>query len=107
MVRTLDRIGGRWKPIILHLLRGGWLRFSDLHRAMPVVTRSVLARQLHELAADDLIERRSTSAVPPRVDYRLTAHGHSLEPALDALYAWGRTLPAGSTAAGKRITTRR
>ena len=35
---TIDIVGGKWKPLILWLLRGGRpRRFNDLQRAMPDV----------------------------------------------------------------------
>lgn len=106
MVRTLDLIGGRWKPIILHLLRPAPRRFSELHRSMPAVSRSVLARQLRELEADRLVIRSVQGSAPPKVTYSLSALGASLGPALDALYAWGAGLQAPRPARARRIVRR-
>jgi len=48
----------------------------------------MLAQQLRQLEADGIVERTVHSQVPPKVEYRLTAWGESLCPALDALLKW-------------------
>ncbi len=88
---TLERIGGRWKVLILHELFGGTRRFGELHRALPGITQKMLTQQLRELERDDLIHRQVYPQVPPKVEYSLTPLGQTLRPVLDALHAWGRT----------------
>jgi DNA-binding HxlR family transcriptional regulator len=48
----------------------------------------MLAQQLRRLEADAMVERTVHKQVPPKVEYRLTAWGQSLCPALDALLKW-------------------
>lgn len=82
-------IDGRWKLLILFNLFGGQvLRFSDLERAIPGISQKMLAQQLRRLEADAMVERTVHNQVPPKVEYRLTAWGQSLCPALDALLKW-------------------
>lgn len=89
--RTLNIIGGKWKPLILYHLREGVCRNGELRRVMPEITQKVLTQQLRELEDDGLVERKVYPVVPPRVDYNLTQLGKSLEPVLDAMAAWGTT----------------
>lgn len=91
---TLQLIDGKWKGVILyHLLAeatdGGSLRFNGLRRRMPNVTQRMLTNQLRELEADGFVHRTVYAEVPPRVEYRLTERGRSLEPVIRALKAWG------------------
>ena len=87
--RALKLIDGRWKLLLLFQLFGGKvLRFSDLERATPGISQKMLAQQLRQLEADGLVERTVHNQVPPKVEYRLTAWGQSLCPALDALLKW-------------------
>ncbi|WP_020201378.1 MULTISPECIES: winged helix-turn-helix transcriptional regulator [Cupriavidus] len=95
MLRLID---GRWKLVILfHLFDGKVRRFSDLERLIPAVSQKMLAQQLRQLEADGIVARQVYAQVPPKVEYRLTAWGQALCPALDALLLWSeqRALPAG------------
>ncbi|WP_257386479.1 winged helix-turn-helix transcriptional regulator [Tahibacter caeni] len=86
---ALRLLEGRWKLVILfHLFGGKVQRYSDLERLIPGVSQKMLAQQLRQLEADGLIERTVYPQVPPKVDYRMTAWGQALCPALDALLAW-------------------
>ena len=52
---TIDIVGGKWKPLILWLLKGGRpRRFNDLHRAMPEVAHKVLIQQLRQLERHEM-----------------------------------------------------
>ena len=86
---AVDAIGGKWKPVILAHLKEGVHRYGELRRRMPGVSEKMLTQQLRELAADGLVRRESLDGRVPHVEYRLTAEGEALGPALAALYAWG------------------
>ena len=87
---TLTVIGGKWKGTILfHLLRDEVLRFNEIRRLLPAVSQRTLTAQLRQLQADGIISRTVLPAVPPHVEYRLTAHGQSLRAVILALHAWG------------------
>jgi len=86
---TLRIIGGRWKVLVLHELLGGVRRFNELDRKLPGISNRTLSRQLRELEADGVIHRKVYREVPPRVEYRLSRLGESLEPILLAMHEWG------------------
>lgn len=92
MVKALNVIGGRWKPIILHILADDTQRFGELRKKIPPVTQKMLTQQLRELEADGLVKRQVYAVVPPRVDYSLTAKAKDLIPILNELYDWGSSL---------------
>ena len=51
----LDTITGKWKlPILLHIMKNGTMRFSDLIRAIPEITQKMLTKNLRELEEDDI-----------------------------------------------------
>jgi len=85
----LEVIGGKWKGVILFHLLGGTKRFNELMRSMPKVTQRMLTRQLRELEADRIVDRKVYPEVPPRVEYSLTNFGRTLEPTLRILQKWG------------------
>ncbi len=86
---TLAVIGGRWKPVLLFHLLDGPKRFGVLRRMTPNATERMITLQLRELEADGVISRHVFPEVPPRVEYRLTEFGHSLEGLLLQMRQWG------------------
>ncbi|WP_033295865.1 winged helix-turn-helix transcriptional regulator [Amycolatopsis jejuensis] len=89
--RLLDRIGTKWTSMTVKVLAEatpGEVRFADLRRRVPGVSQKMLSVTLHSLVRDGLVARRVEASVPPRVHYRLTPLGASLEGALAALRRW-------------------
>lgn len=93
VTRTLQVIGGKWKPVILFCVLHGVNRFGAMQRAIPNVTKQMLTQQLRELEADGILHREIFPEVPPRVEYSLTPHGQSLLPVVEAMRAWGAQQP--------------
>lgn len=89
LVHAMNMLGGKWKPVILHMLSGGVRRFGELQRGIPPISQKMLTQQLRELEADGVVHREVYAQVPPKVEYRLTDAGAELVPILDALYRWG------------------
>jgi DNA-binding HxlR family transcriptional regulator len=87
---TLEVISGRWKVMVIYWLLQGERRFNQLQRDLTGITHRTLAKQLREMEADGLVERQDHGEVPPRVDYRLTPLGRSLEPVLMAMQDWAQ-----------------
>jgi DNA-binding HxlR family transcriptional regulator len=86
---TLDKIGGRWKPIILWNLREGKKRYSELRKAIPTITEKMLIQHLKQLETDKLIIRKVILIMPPHVEYNLAKPGREIIPALNSKAAWG------------------
>src|ERR1700757_4490717 len=88
---------GRWKMVIIfHLFDREVLRFSELERAIPGVSQKMLIQQLRDLESDGIVERTIYPQVPPKVEYRLTAWGQAMCPALDMLLEWAAQKPASA-----------
>jgi DNA-binding HxlR family transcriptional regulator len=88
---TLDKIGGKWKPLVLWYLKGKTRRFGELKRLIPNITEKMLTEKLRELEADGLVNREVYREVPPKVEYSLTRYGRSLDDLLERLCAWGKS----------------
>lgn len=51
------KIGGKWKPIILIILRDKPARFNKIKQLIPGVSGNMLTRSLKELESDRLIKK--------------------------------------------------
>ncbi len=89
VTHTINKIGGKWKPLVIHLIRKDCNRFSMLKRAIPDISKQMLVNQLRELEADKIIDREIFPEVPPRVEYSLSAYGETLIPVIDTMQEWG------------------
>jgi len=86
---TLEKIGGKWKPLILFHLMAGVKRYGEIRKAIPGITEKMLIQHLRELEADGLIVRDVKPVVPPHVEYGLSGDGLTLTPILNAMAHWG------------------
>ena len=88
---ALGLIGGKWKVLIMWLLRDSISRFSELKRSIPIITQKMLTAQLRELESDGLVFRKVYAQVPPKVEYSLTDLGKSFLPIVKAMNKWGES----------------
>lgn len=89
-----ELLGGKWTLPVLWALRSGQsLRYGDIRARVPGITDVMLSQTLRSLTTEQLVERQAFSEIPPRVEYRLTAEGTSLLPALSLLAGWGAQHP--------------
>ncbi len=87
---TVAMFGGKWKSIILwYLGTYGMHRYGEIKKLLPEITAKMLAQQLKELEADDLIIRTQYNEVPPRVEYKISAKGLTIMPIIELMYHWG------------------
>lgn len=86
---TLNLIGGKWKPVIIHLIRNNCNRFSLLLKSIPDISKQMLVNQLRELEEDGLITRIIYAEIPPKVEYFISDKGKSLFQVIDSINDWG------------------
>lgn len=85
----LNRIGGKWKVLVIYAISKKVNRFSSLQRLIPDISKQMLVNQLRELEEDKIIERIIYAEIPPRVEYELTGYGRSLLPVISVIQQWG------------------
>jgi DNA-binding HxlR family transcriptional regulator len=85
----LNRVGGKWKVLIIYAVSKNCNRYSLLQRVMPDISKQMLVNQLRELEEDGILERIIYAEIPPRVEYKLTEYGLSLMPLIVVIEAWG------------------
>ena len=77
--QVLDRVGDKWSMLIIAVLEGGPVRYTDLQRQIPGISQRMLTRTLRQLTEDGLISRTAYAEVPPRVEYALAPLGDGLK----------------------------
>jgi DNA-binding HxlR family transcriptional regulator len=87
---TMNIIGGKWKPSIIHRIRTDRNRYSLLLKSIPEISKQTLTNQLRELEADGVISRIIFPEIPPRVEYSITEFGATLLPIIDSMYKWAK-----------------
>ena len=80
----------RWTILILRDLFTGTKRFGELKKSLNGVSQKVLTANLRSLEEKGIIEREVFPEVPPRVEYRLTDLGKTLDPIIKSVHAWGK-----------------
>jgi len=90
LTAALAAAGGKWKMIIIYWLAERPRHFAALRQEMSSISQKVLAEQLKELVADDIVSREETGPAPAPVIYSLTDYGRSLVPLVEAAKQWGR-----------------
>lgn len=86
---TVRLIGGKWRIIILWLLRRGAQRSGKLKSRLPGITPAAFSNAVRGLEASGLVRRISRPGSPPEVSYELSARGASLGPIVKSLVKWG------------------
>lgn len=86
---TLSLFDGKWKIIVLWLLRKGPQRSGKLKSRMPGISSTAFSKAVRELEDHGLVHRLVRDVYPPEVSYALTERAESLSPIVKALVKWG------------------
>jgi DNA-binding HxlR family transcriptional regulator len=90
--RAIDVLGRPWNALLLNVLQGGPLRFSELAERARGPGDKVLSARLKDLEARGLVVRHVDPGPPVRVAYELTAAGRAFGAVAEAIERWGRAL---------------
>ena len=85
----MNLIGTKWKPLILFHLLEGALRSGILQNKIQGISNKMFTQTVRDLEKDGLIYRKVYPVVPPKVEYKLSDRGKSLEKILRSLDKWG------------------
>ncbi len=86
--RTLALVGDRWSILILRAAFRGIRRFDEFCSDLGIA-RPILTARLRKLVDAGLMTKEPYQEHPPRYEYKLTAMGAALSPAIVALVRWG------------------
>jgi DNA-binding HxlR family transcriptional regulator len=89
--RAVYFLGGKWKiRILFSLLQSKKIRFGKLKKELKTITQQMLSKQLKELEADGIVNRKVIQIMPPKVEYSLTEFGLSVMPILRSFSEWNK-----------------
>ena len=89
--RAVYFLGGKWKiRILFGLLQQKKMRFGEFKKALKTITQQMLSKQLKELEADGIVNRKVIQIMPPKVEYSLTEFGLSVMPILRSFSEWNK-----------------
>jgi DNA-binding HxlR family transcriptional regulator len=86
---AMDVLSGKWKTVILALLKERPMRYSELRTLLPKLSDKVLTDRLRDVVGAGLVVRRKSPTAAGADRYALSERGDSLRPLLSGLYAWG------------------
>jgi DNA-binding HxlR family transcriptional regulator len=85
----IGRVADKWTMLVLEALEEhGRMRFTRLSECIGGVSQKMLTKTLRQMEADGLVTRTVYPVIPPRVEYQLTALGHSLGEAFCGVWIW-------------------
>ena len=85
---TLDIVGGKWKLVLITVLRSGRKGFNELSREAGISPR-ILSKELQEMEVNGLVSRHVRDTKPITVQYELTEYSQTLNDVLAAMESWG------------------
>lgn len=86
VAKAAELLDQRWMLLVVRELVAGSDRFSDIHRGVPRMSRTLLSKRLRQLVGEGLVERHEIDGGPR---YQLTRAGDELLPVIEALGEWG------------------
>jgi DNA-binding HxlR family transcriptional regulator len=83
-------IGGKWRTRIIWEIGSSedGIRFNDLVSRLSGISPKVLSNELGRLEEMNILTRQDFKEFPPRVEYKLTSFGESLQPVYFASLQW-------------------
>lgn len=89
VAKASEVIAERWTPLVLRELLCGSHRFNDIHRGVPLMSKSLLSKRLKELERTGLLVREPMDGSSGH-GYFLTEAGDALWPIIEAIGVWGQ-----------------
>lgn len=104
---AMEVLAKPWNGMLMTVLEGGPLRFSEVGERVPAIGDRMLAARLKELETRGLIARKVEPGPPVRVSYALTDVGRGFRPVGDAVERWGRMIARAQESASPKTAKKR
>jgi DNA-binding HxlR family transcriptional regulator len=87
VAKGAEVLAERWTPLVVRELLEGSTRFNDLHRGVPLMSRSMLSLRLKQLEDVGVVTRKGEGQA---TEYHLTEQGREFAPIIHMLGEWGQ-----------------
>ena len=87
VAKAAEVFAERWTPLVVRELLAGATHFNDLHRGVPLMSRTLLSLRLKRLEALGVVKRQHG---PRGREYHLTEAGREFAPMVKLLGEWGQ-----------------
>jgi DNA-binding HxlR family transcriptional regulator len=87
VAKAAEVFAERWTPLVVRELLVGSAHFNDLHRGVPLMSRTLLSLRLKQLEETGVVERKLGVRGP---EYSLTEAGREFAPLVQMLGEWGQ-----------------
>lgn len=88
--KTMLLFQGKWNVwVLFELSRNSTMRFSELKKAIPGISNTMLTATLKNLEEQDLVNRVQFNEIPPHVEYSATNKAKELHRIFDEMSKWG------------------
>lgn len=84
-------LGGKWKLAVIRSIADGNTRFNEIQKSLPEINTRMLTKELRELEANHIIERKTFDTFPPHTIYVFTEYSKELAPVIENLISWAMT----------------
>jgi len=81
-------LADKWTIPVIHALSRGTKRTGELRSEIGSVSQKMLTHTLRTLEEHGLVDRKVYPVVPPKVEYRLTELGESINEPLAEICTW-------------------
>ncbi len=88
--KSFEVIGGKWKLLIIDCCKTETKRYGELRRLIPDISEKMLIQELKALVEVGILNKKSYSEVPPKVEYSLTQKGQKAVPIIEMLRDFGK-----------------
>ena len=88
--KTMEIFQGKWNAwVLFELGRNETIRFGELQKAIPGLSKTVLSTTLKDLEDRGLVNRVQYNEIPPHVEYSATESAKDLKDIFAAMWVWG------------------
>ncbi|MBQ6151153.1 MAG: helix-turn-helix transcriptional regulator [Mogibacterium sp.] len=88
--KTMEIFQGKWNAwVLFELGRNETIRFGELQRAIPGLSKTVLSSTLKDLEERGLVNRVQYNEIPPHVEYSATESAKDLKDIFAAMWDGG------------------